>query len=88
MNRKKIEDLWMAHSARDCNHKGYSLCFFLDDIRHKSADLFHEEIAGTMKKPFISEYFLHVANGQNEKDMTYLCRALTLNMFLDNEGIK
>jgi len=78
--RKELEEKWQAYSYRE----GLILCFFLTvhapELKRKFKSLWE-----TSDHIFISDYYFEEEYAcRYDKDLAYLCRALTLNMFLDD----
>ncbi len=88
MTRKEIEEYWVRVS----DMSGDELCFFIPEYMSKDAfSIWKSTIWVDIDVIYIDDYFHNDSNIQSFKDcqdMTYLCRALSLNMFLDDNNIK
>jgi hypothetical protein len=84
MNRHEIENKFIKESLGF--REGPQLCGFTYRIGHKKV---WDKIWKDNEYIFISDYFYF--DSETKKDymtMSYLCRALTLNMILDDNNIE
>jgi len=85
-SRKEIENRWQRRTYKG----GSPLCIFLNRCRDmntqcKILKMEWDTIWETQDHTYMSFYFI---DGWNREELSYLCRALSLHMLLDDNGVK
>jgi len=89
MTRKEIENKWLKLSENKEN--GFMLCIFIClYFSEYHLNIWDNKIWMDSDHIYMSTHFYDdcVTSPIDEDSMTYLCRALSLNMFLDDNNIK
>lgn len=90
LTRKEIEDKWIDESKGEYS-SGEWLCTFLRNNRYDLYEIFHSKVwgeFGSKERPLHLTYrrsaMIISETAELDQDETYLLRALTLNILLDD----